>query len=285
MASQRSLDLKSLAWRLIRLASHLPPPVRASIHFRLFCTPLAHSRDPDEVAYLQGGKPFFLPCGPFTIPGWVYPQKGPCVVLAHGWQGSAASWATLIERLRADGFRVVVYNAPGHHYRPWRSSLPDFTRALRQVMETFEPEVLVGHSFGAMTVARILPHYPQLRAAALYSPPNRLTELAHGFCRSLKLSEPETARFFEKLQSTFEHSLETEAVERYLKEQPVPVKIWHDIEDDVVPIQASRTVHQSTGTPLVETGGLGHRKIIRDPALAAEVSEFLQQRCSPPSIK
>lgn len=285
MASRRSLDLKSLAWRLIRLASHLPPPLRASIHFRLFCTPLAHSRNSDEVAYLKEGKPFFLPCGAYSIPGWVYPQQGPCAVLAHGWQGSAASWATLIERLRQDGFRVIVYNAPGHHNRPWRSSLPDFTRALRQVVDTFEPEVLVGHSFGAMTVARVLPHYPQLKAAALYCSPNRLTELAHGFCRSLKLSESETVEFFEKLQSTFDHPLETEAVEHYLEGLSVPVRLWHDEEDDVVPLSASRAVHKKLGIPLVETSGLGHRQIIRDRGLAAEVSAFLRERCCRPSTR
>lgn len=262
-------------WRLIRLAEHLPPPVRTSIYFRLFCLPLVHSRNAREVEILAHGEPFLVPSGDHLLKCWVFPAKGPCAVLCHGWQGSAASWATLISKLRDAGFQVVVFNAPGHHQRPARSSLPQFTDALSRVSAVFPPDVLIGHSFGAMTVARLLPELSSLRACVLYGTPNRLDALALNFCRKLALSESSQADFLTKLQTTLPRPLERECVEDYLDSSRVPLLMFHDREDDVVPIDCSRSVAQTLGIELVETEGLGHRQIIRDDTISTKTLNFL----------
>lgn len=216
-----------------------------------------------------------IPCGTNTLQCWVYPAKGPTAVLCHGWQGSAASWAVLIQKLRSVGFQVVVFNAPGHHNRPVRSSLPQFSRALRKVVTLFSADVLVGHSFGGMTTARVLADFPNIKAAVLYCAPDRLDSLAEGFCRSLKMSAAAREEFFEKLQSTLPNPVSKETVQHYLKECRVPVLLLHDRDDTVVSIDSSRRMKRDLGFELVETERLGHRLIIRDEALAQRAAEFL----------
>lgn len=239
-----------------------------------------HRRNPEEVRYLESGRPFWIPSGPFRVPGWVFPGAGSVVVLCHGWQGSAASWASLIPLLREAGFRVVVFNAPGHHYRPVRSSLPDFTQALRYVVETFGAEYLVGHSFGAMTTARVLGSGAKVKKAVLFSPPNRLEDLADGFCRRMGMSEQARAEFYDHLETSLPEGLARESVCHYLAGVETPMLLFHDVADEVVPASCSQKISAELGLPLVETEGLGHRKIIRDGELGRRVVEFLLGRTS-----
>ncbi len=222
-----------------------------------------------------------IPCHHNLLQCWVYPARGPTAVLCHGWQGSAASWATVIRALRSAGFRVVAFNAPGHHNRPVRSSLPLFTEALAKVATLFSADFLVGHSFGAMTTARVLAGCERIKAAVLYSAPDRLDTLAVGFCRDLGMSPSAHQDFLAKLQSTLTHPLHRETVSDYLRECRVPTLLIHDRDDRVVPIECSHRVKQDLGLELVETEKLGHRAIIRDEALAHRTVDFLLRNHSP----
>ena len=275
MNSKFTID--ALVLGLLRLARLLPPPIQQDFYWWLFCRPFPHRRDPSHLQFLGQGKPFFIPCQPgYLLPGWVFGLSGPTVVLCHGWQGSAASWHVLVPKLLEAGFRVITYNAPGHHARPRRSSLVDFSNGLRQVVETFGADYLVGHSLGAMTVAREASRIPGLKAVALYSVPDELSVLGQDFCRRMGMNPVAESQFLNRLSRNTPDGLAQESVTRYLADFEGPILLLHDQDDSVIPLGNSEQLSERYGLELIRTSGLGHRQIIRDPELADRVVAFLQ---------
>ncbi|HEV7194854.1 MAG TPA: alpha/beta hydrolase [Pedococcus sp.] len=91
----------------------------------------------------------------------------PTVVLAHGWTLTRKSWLPVVERLVADGLRVVAYDQRGHGgSSPLRGkasvrALGDDLAAVLGVVAPNGPVVLGGHSMGGMTVMAYAGLHPQ----------------------------------------------------------------------------------------------------------------------------
>jgi pimeloyl-ACP methyl ester carboxylesterase len=66
----------------------------------------------------------------------------PSIVLVHCAWADGSSWSAVIERLRADGYRVVAPPFP-------LTALADDVARLRQVLALQDgPTVVAGHSYG-----------------------------------------------------------------------------------------------------------------------------------------
>ena len=88
------------------------------------------------------------------------PPGGEVVVLAHGWDGRASQFATLVRELVADGYRVVAFDAPAHGDSPGRATyLLDWVHALQTVQERHGRfAAVVGHSFGGLAALVAVGH-------------------------------------------------------------------------------------------------------------------------------
>jgi pimeloyl-ACP methyl ester carboxylesterase len=73
----------------------------------------------------------------------------PNIVLVHGAGVDGSSWSAVIERLQADGFRVIAPQFP-------LTALADDVARLRQVLEFQEgPTLVVGHSYGGQVMTSL----------------------------------------------------------------------------------------------------------------------------------
>ena len=73
----------------------------------------------------------------------------PNIVLVHGAWADGSSWSAVIERLQADGYRVVAPQFP-------MTALPDDVARLRQVLEFQDgPTIVVGHSYGGQIMTSL----------------------------------------------------------------------------------------------------------------------------------
>lgn len=233
-----------------------------------------HKRERVQLDFLSQGKQIFIPFEEYLLPAWFFGGNGPLVILCHGWQGSAASWFRLAPALVESGFQVLAYNAPGHHNKPQKSSLPHFCGALTAVLDRFPAQMLVGHSFGAMTVAKVAAR-TQLEKVVLISSPNSISALARGFAHNMRMSQEAEIAFLDRLSRSFGGELDRETVVDYFSQISASALLVHDDQDDVIPISTSRKVSAEHGLELVETSGLGHRQIIRDDKVCKRVLEFL----------
>ena len=96
----------------------------------------------------------------------------PTVILVHGAFENASVWQQVQKRLKADGFKSIAIDLPGRADVPLPkvgASL-DLYRdtVLRVVSGQSSPVVLVGHSFGGMTISSVAESAPEKIKALVY---------------------------------------------------------------------------------------------------------------------
>ncbi|ASK94466.1 alpha/beta fold hydrolase [Xanthomonas citri] len=100
------------------------------------------------------------------------PSPRPTIVLVHGAWETAAIWRPLAGRLRRNGYRVIAVNLPGRPgaaLGPEKASLSAYRDAMMQAMEQERaPVVLVGHSFGGITITNVAEAVPDKVKTLVY---------------------------------------------------------------------------------------------------------------------
>jgi hypothetical protein len=115
----RSLKPTPAALRAVRggmrILSALSPEGAAAVAERMFLTARRRERPHAEREVLARADARTLPSRHGDLAAWAWgPLEGPRVLLVHGWEGRGAQLGPLVEPLTAAGFRVFVFDAPGH---------------------------------------------------------------------------------------------------------------------------------------------------------------------------
>jgi pimeloyl-ACP methyl ester carboxylesterase len=266
--------------RLTRLGfrglERLSPALVGRLAFTLFTNPGPRRRSswqhpPDRLAWLswKGWK----------LATYVWEASGPTVVLVHGWAGSASDLEDVASSLRESGYRVVAFDAPAHGRSTGRRvTLPIFADALEAVARS-QPELwgIVAHSFGGVaTVVALSRGLPCARVVLLASPSEMEPYLAR-LDAALDLGGPGRsalrARVAQVLARAGLPGFDLPALTQRLSQ---PALIVHDSGDREVPPAAARRLARGwSGAQRVETEGLGHRRLLRNPDVVARVTAFV----------
>lgn len=211
---------------------------------------------------------------------------GPLVYLVHGWGGSTGDFRFIAANLVANGFRVIAFDALSHGNAgpsPWGdryTSGPHLIEAMNVVLDKFgPPHTVVGHSMGCLTsVHAMLQQGIELKGV-------RLAMLApfiggiEGFRDTIGSIVPVGPRIFERLIPLGEARANVKIEDLTLRGVDVdsPALIVHDQGDRPNPFRHGRALAEAwPNAELMATTGLGHRKILLDPAVSARVSAFVK---------
>ena len=280
MSSSRGIVVPGgarLAFRAVQAVSH---PLAARLVERWFFTP-ARRRLPDEAkARLRNGRRFTLTMEGRRVVGWTW-GEGPTVYLVHGWGSAGGRLATFVDPLVESGHRVVTYDAPGHgESGRGRSSAPEFARALRAVAERHGPaHAVIAHSLGGSATLLASRWGFGARRYVLLAPAVDPGVFAYAFADALgahpAVMERARARTEQRLR--FEWSdLDVRAITPRLA---APAIVVHDRGDATVPFEDGEAIAASwPDARLVETTGLGHHGVVRDPATVDQVVRFVTER-------
>jgi pimeloyl-ACP methyl ester carboxylesterase len=263
-----------------RTLSALAPALAARVAERRFLTPPRHRRPAAEIALLERAhaRPLFV--GGRRIEMWKW-GRGPAVLLVHGWGGRGAQLGAFVEPLVARGFSVVTFDAPGHGAaEPGLVTIPEMTAALRAVAATQRPLAgLIAHSLGATVAARAL--YEGLHASTVVfvAPAADLVGPATWFAQMLGLSPRVAELMRERVEHRVGKPWSAFDMTTLGPALTAPLLVAHDRGDGEVPWQHGRFVAQSWAGPaeVLETDGLGHRRILRDPRVIAFAADFVAQ--------
>lgn len=210
------------------------------------------------------------------------------VVLAHGWNGRASQFATLVRELVAEGYRVVAFDAPAHGDSAGRRTyLVDWVDVLTQLQGRYGRfAAVVGHSFGGLgSLVSVAGGIEAERVVTVSSPADAELLLAQ-FQTMLGYSDGVTReltalfarRYFPADQDPFAW---LSAVRRPLP-QGTPLLVVHDERDGMVPFdEAARIAGANAGSISLTTTGLGHSRILRADALLDAVLEFVTTDAAP----
>jgi pimeloyl-ACP methyl ester carboxylesterase len=294
-ASSRAAIKKSTIVRSFALLERVAPAAGARWAESLwFTVPGGRGRHDREAT---PGRPFQVEVHGRTVAGevWGEPPAGgapdradpPAVYLVHGWGGWRWQLDAFAPPLVEAGFRVVAFDAPGHGDSdpgpagPGRSTILEFADALAAVVAAHGPaHALVAHSLGATAAAYAVRAGLPAGRLAFVAPMADPLPYTRTFAGRLGFGERVRTRMVARVERRVGTSMSAFDVPAMARQVATPPLLCvHDRQDAETGWSDSAAIAESwPGTRLVTTSGLGHRRILRAPAVVAEVAGFVGDR-------
>ena len=261
----------------LRTLQFVSPSQAARVAELLFFTPPRTRLTPEQRQMIERARPFTVRADGSRIAAWTW-GDGPVVYLVHGWGSRGARLGAFVPALLAAGYQVVTHDAPGHGASDGRmSSMPQFARTLMAVVDTVGPAVgMITHSMGGSATTLAMHwglHVPRVAfIAPAADPPVWVGQLA----LAMGLREDTVARMKARSERRLGLAWESLHVPTMARQMESPLLILHDRDDDVVPVSDGEAIAQAwPGAQLVLTDGLGHKQIVRTPAVVTQAVDFI----------
>ena len=274
-----------------QLLERLAPPLALHALNRVFARPQRHRWPEEELRWLERADRRPLYSRDMPVPEWDgkaiatyrWLPEGKVrgrVLLMHGWAGRATQLWSFLPSLLEAGNEVIALDAPGHgHSHGQWSSLLQFSRALQQTVRHYGAiDGAITHSFGGPSLLHAISEGLVVPQAVLVAPPVRIHDFTRALVSTLGLSE--TSR--QRLHRHWEHKLglrfeQLDAVKMAPSLQTRGLVI-HDLHDRDVPhSRGQELVDAWPGARMLSTTELGHRRILKDPAVVAAALAHLQE--------
>jgi pimeloyl-ACP methyl ester carboxylesterase len=275
---RKSTSVRLSIFRTIfRGLSSIAPAAAAEVAMVLFRRPPRHRGSESEQATLEKAELMDLSLDGRHVAIWRW-GKGPAVLLVHGWGSRGSRLASFIAPLTEAGFSVVAFDAPGHGASAGRlSSLPQFISAIRAVArEVGGAEAIVAHSMGGAATALAMGRGLRAGRAVFLAPAADPAGYSERFAATVGLSPDVLARMKRSIERRFDEKWEDFDVLSAARTMTAPLLVFHDRDDsDVAWTDGAAIASAWPGAKLVSTTGLGHRRIVHDPAVVSRAVAFV----------
>jgi pimeloyl-ACP methyl ester carboxylesterase len=210
------------------------------------------------------------------------------VLLVHGWRSRASRYAGFVERLLALGYSPVSYDAPGHGDSPGPiGSILDHQRIIRGLEERHGPfEGVIAHSLGVPFALYAVREGVGARRLVMISGVAEFGYLADVFCAELGLGPRINKALRRSIERGYFDGDEQIWTRFSVATGNADLLVIHNDEDEVVDPGQARVMLRAYGprAHFLPTTGLGHRRILSDPAVITEAVAFLQDSDVPESL-
>jgi pimeloyl-ACP methyl ester carboxylesterase len=296
---------KSTIVRSFRFLEQIAPSAGARWAETLWFT-VPRARGP-RARQATGGHPFQVRVDGHTVAGEIWGgrsdgargQNDPAAVyLVHGWGGWRWQLDPFVGPLVDAGFRVVALDAPSHGGSgpgpegPGRSNILEFADALAAVVAAHGPaRAVVAHSLGSTATAFALSQGLPVDRLVFVSPMADPLPYTRAFAARLGFRERIRARLVARVERRIGMPMSAFDVPAMAHRVATPpLLLVHDRLDAETGWADSAAIARSwPGARLITTTGLGHRRILRDPAVVAEATAFVAEQPSatdvPPPVR
>jgi pimeloyl-ACP methyl ester carboxylesterase len=252
----------------------------ARLAARVFCTPMPTKLSTRRFSPARGVRVQALPFenASLTLYSWPADNGAPRVLLTHGWGGWAMQMAPLAETLAGCGFAPIAVDQPAHgRSAGWHSTLAQFARALVYLGDRFGPlRAVVGHSMGGAAALYAASRALAAERLVTIAAPVDLVQVTRDYAAEFGLREATRAAMVRHIEAREAVVFDRMGAESTAPRVTVPTLVLHDRDDLTVPVQAAeRLMALLPQGSLDLTAGLGHRRLLKDPALVARVARFV----------
>jgi pimeloyl-ACP methyl ester carboxylesterase len=284
MNALSALQKSTIGRTAARFVERWAPAAGARVAQRLWFTVPAVPASNRNGTAARIGAPFTVTVGRAVVRGQTW-GDGPNAYLVHGWGGWGGQLAGLVRPLVEAGYRVVAYDAPSHGESgpgalgPRRSTVVEQAETLAAVVDAQGPAAaVVAHSLGGAATALALRNGLKADRVVLLAPAADPTKYLRAFVRGLGFGPRVLDRTRELVERRAGITLDGLNVPRAaLEADTPPLLVVHDRDDREVPWTDGAAIAEAwPESTLVTTTGLGHRRLLRDPLVAAEVASFLR---------
>jgi pimeloyl-ACP methyl ester carboxylesterase len=257
-----------------------------------FLTPSKPQLSESEQVSLAEAISFSIPFGSIDINAFRW-GTGPTILLVHGWGGYGLQLNEFINPLLEAGYQVLAFDAPAHGSTTGEQSNGfELAQAIETVVkhqnssnsQLSQPiDGIIAHSLGATSTTLALSKGMKTRKVVYLGTMcwlfNALTLFAKRAKLSIEVSEALRYLFEEQFGQDVWQRL---AVDQNAQNLKIPALLFHDRRDREVVFDESLTVSQVwSNARLIETVGLGHRRILRDGSVVQQTIDFMNT-CSDP---
>ncbi len=204
------------------------------------------------------------------------------ILLVHGWRSRASRLSALVAALEGPDCTIVSFDAPGNGDSEGRSTtVLDYAEAIHELGEQYGPfQAIVGHSFGVLSTFLAVREGAATRRIVGISGMHTAAGIVDEFSRTLGLP----ARVKTRLRTLIERRTFpvvddpwTRFVSR-VDDPRIPLLLIHDQKDGVVPyVEIDKIADDHVGSvELIRPIGLGHSRVLSDPAIVEAVAAFVR---------
>jgi len=204
------------------------------------------------------------------------------VLLVHGWRGRASQFGAIVRELRAEGLRVVAFDAPANGSSAGRrTDIRDYLAAIEVLQRKHGMfRVIVGHSFGALAAITAVREGTATGGVVAIAGMADARYLVDSFAARVGM-RPASAdvlarRFMNIIQPGIDEPFgRFDAVADPLPAE-VPLLVVHDRGDREVAYDESLRLHEAHGdrSRLLVTEGAGHSRVLAADATLDAVTAF-----------
>jgi pimeloyl-ACP methyl ester carboxylesterase len=204
------------------------------------------------------------------------------VLLVHGWRGRASQFGPIVRELRAEGYRVIAFDAPANGESAGRhTDIRDYLAAIDELQRRHGMfRLIVGHSFGALAALTAVREGTAARGVVAIAGMADARYLVDSFAARVGIgtaSADVLAREFTErvLPGVAEPYARFDAVVDPLP-AGVPLLVVHDRGDREVAVGESLRLHEAHGerSRLVLTEGAGHSRVLGADATLDAITAF-----------
>ena len=250
----------------------------AKLAINLFSRPRRFERTPQELALFEEGTPVTFNSGRrATIWG---DETAPLIFLVHGWESRGTQFHIIIRALLAQNYQMIGWNAPAHGASPGnRTQILSMTLALIEDLasENLKPVAFIGHSMGG-AIINLLHKYINLPKVLVFiSAPTDIRIIFNKYFATIRLSLKAQGLMIDKLNAMSQHSIDSiSLINSDIYQDRLPL-IIHDENDKEVPFSEFTNLQNIwPNGEFHATRGLGHRRILRDEALAKTIAAYVK---------
>ncbi|GAA1059052.1 alpha/beta fold hydrolase [Agromyces bracchium] len=205
------------------------------------------------------------------------------ILLVHGWRGRASQFAPIVRELRAEGFRLLAFEAPANGESPGRrTDIRDWLAAI-DALQAREGRfhTIIGHSFGAMAARAAIVDGITAGGLVAVAGPSRARFLVDAFAQRVGVgpttADALAARFARRILPDLTDPWPRFDGAAYPLPERVPLLVVHDRADREVPASEGIRLHDAHGarSRLVLTGGAGHNRVLGADATLDAVTAFV----------
>src|SRR6266540_546947 len=249
--------------------------------YQAFFSPSKYELKLADQAILDRGNNFRIPFegGNLAVTTW---GSGPAVLLMHGWGGSRAQMTGFVDPLLAAGYRVVAFDQPAHGESDGMvTNLLEIAPSMDLIkIHAGSFHGIIAHSFGTLITSYALVHrnFPPPARIVYFGSFNRLMDSLPRFQVLARLPDVVIDGLRAMIYENFgQDVLDSIATEILAPQINIPALMFHDVTDNVTPIEDSRAVAKVwKSAQLIETEGLGHRGALQSEAIHKQVVTFMK---------
>lgn len=267
--------------QVIKFLSHLSPKVVTNLAYKTMVTPQIQKLRPHEMVMLDKAEQTTIQFAGFDIQLYEWGKENDKrILLIHGWEGQAGNFTDLIPKLVEEGYHVIAFDAPSHGFSSkGKTSLFEFSDLVGEMIERYDCEYLVSHSFGGVATTYALYNNQNLKIKkyVLLTTPDKLTQRIDSVAEMVGITSKVKRMLTKRLENEMAIEVKDANVSSFVKKVNVNQSlIIHDKNDRVIPLFQSKNVYENwENCAFKEIEGTGHFRILRTESVLDDVVEFL----------